>query len=45
MQEREAEEEGFDVRGVEATPGNSQASVLPAHSQKEETRKHPFPLS
>lgn len=45
MQEGEEEEEGFDVRGVEAKPGNSQASALPAHSQKGETHKPPFPLA
>lgn len=34
MEEGEVEEEGFDVSGVEAKPGNSQASVLTAQSQK-----------
>lgn len=45
MQEGEEEEEGFDVRGVKAKPGNPQASALPAHSQKGETLRHPFPLA
>lgn len=44
MEKGEVEQKGFDVSGVEAKPGNSQASVLTAHSQEGQTCEHPLPL-